>query len=93
MQQLQYRVTTSTGLTDEVVEVRWADQLLGEREGPRHGIKNDLPLHLATYWCWAALKRTSRFSDEFQAFLNDPDLDIEPVKPEEVPPTEPAPAG
>lgn len=89
----EYYVTTSQ-IDHERVQVRWADQLLAEREGPRHGITDKLPLALTTYWVWAALKRDGHPVGEFQAFYQDADLDVEPIKDvDPVPPSEPAPAG
>lgn len=76
------------------VHVRWADQLLAEREAPRHGITNAQPLHVTTYWVWAALKREGLYTGEFQQFLNVDVLGITPDSEQaEVPPTQPAQAG
>lgn len=90
---LGYTVYLADG-SEHHVTVRWADQLLAEREAPRHGITNALPLHTTTYWVWAALKREGLYSADFQQFMN---VDLVGVTPDsqrdQVPPTEPAPAG
>jgi hypothetical protein len=49
---------TETG-TDEGTEVTvtWADQLRGELEAAKQGIKPGLGLHLTTVWCWCVMVR------------------------------------
>lgn len=82
-------VTIGDRVFGEVVP-RLADELLAEREAPRHGITRDrsAPLHWATYVVWAALTRERLFNEPFEAFLGDPDLDILPLKPVVVDPTQ-----
>lgn len=89
VQQLRYKVTI--GGTEHEVEVRWPDQVLAEREGPRHGITKESPLQLTDYWLWAAMKRTGRYPGDFQSFTQDPDRDVEPIEDTApVDPTQPA---
>lgn len=64
------------------VAVRWADQLLAEREGPRHGLTDmkAQKLHFVTYWCWAAMVREGNYAGDFQQFMNVDLAGIVPVK-------------
>jgi hypothetical protein len=60
---------TETG-TDEGTEVTdtWADQLRGELEAAKQGIKPGLGLHLTTVWCWCVMVREHGYGKGFGEF-------------------------
>jgi hypothetical protein len=65
------------------VIVNHGDQLRAELEANKLGLAKAgtaTPMHLTALWIWAALVRTGRFDDKFQAFKSrciayDPDRD------------------
>lgn len=56
--------------TEHTATVVGADQMLAEQAAPRYGITDlgSRPMTLTYLWCWAALKRTGDYADDWTSF-------------------------
>ncbi len=93
LSQARYHAITHTDAEPVTVTVTLADQLVAEKEAPRHGITAEAhaPMHTTALWVWCALRRGGAGVGTFREWV-DAGGDFEPVMeaPAPVDPTQPA---